>query len=360
MKRIVCLLAVTSLAIAAPGWSAPRATPVPGDPLELVTGRIHTVQTRAERAKVLELLMRARASYSLRTAGHAYDLKVSFLVDSSGVTQYDGQWQMEEIFDPQLGARWTATTRGYSLTRISAAGKFYGDHPAGYVPLRLHEARAALFDPMPSAAFATRAVIRTSTAVFHGAPLTCVLLSVPLQGAQRTAGRHWDEAEECIDPRTGLLQVHSQAPGRYYAYDYTDARRLGRCVMPRNVTVTEGGKTVSRISVDSLTAMPAPDPSLFVSTEDMAGQDDSIELAEAQKVWHNPGVAGAAGGGTVCVFGVVTPAGTLAEAHSLSPSDPNSQAAVLAADQMAFPNVAPFGARPQQHFVFIIEPFGSH
>jgi len=40
-------------------------------------------------------------------------------------------------------------------------------------------------------------------------------------------GRRWDEIEECIDPQSGLLQVHSQVPGRYYDYDYTDAPKLG-------------------------------------------------------------------------------------------------------------------------------------
>lgn len=350
---------VAAVALAAPGQSTPRATPVPADPLELVTGRIRTVQTRAERAKVLELLMRARASYSLRAAGQAYDLKVNFQVESGGVTRYDGAWRMEEIFDPKLGAHWTAGGPGYSLTRISAGGEFYGDHPADYVPLRLHEARAALFDPMPSAVFAARAAIRTSTGVFKGAHLICVLLSIPLKGAQHTRGRHWDEAEECIDPESGLLQVHSQAPGRFYAYDYTDAPRLARCVLPRKVIVTEGGKTVSRISVESLTGMAAADPSLFAPTEEMQTRGDSIEMAEAQKVWYDPGTPGAPGGGAICVFGVVTPSGALAEAHSLQPSDPNSQAAVEAAKRMAVTSVPPLGARPQQQFVFIFEPFGS-
>jgi hypothetical protein len=356
---ILCPLAAASLALAAPGSRAPRATPVPADPLELVTGRIRTIQSRAERARILGLLARVRAGYSLRAAGQAYDLKVSFQVASGGVTQYDGGWRMEEIFDPKLGAHWTAGASGYSIARISSGGKFYGDQPADYVPLRLHEARAALFDPMPSAAFSTRATIRTSAAVFHGAQLTCVLLSLPLKGAQHTAGRHWDEAEECIDPQSGLLQVHSQAPGRYYAYDYTNAPRLAGCVLPRKVIVTEGGKTVSRISVESLTEIPAADPSLFVPTAGMKARGQSIQMGEAQKLWYDSGTAGASGGGTICVFGVVTPSGALAEAHSLQPSDPNSQAAVEAAKKMAFSNVSPLGARPRQYFVFIVEPFGS-
>ena len=350
--------AAAALALAAPGNHAPRATPVPADPLELVTGRIRTVNSRGERAKILELLAQARDSYSLRTAGQAYDLKVSFQVDSGGVTKYDGAWRMEEIFDPQQGARWTASAPGYSITRISAGGKFYGENAADYVPLRLHEARAALFDPMPSAAFATRAMIRTSAGVLNGTPLICVLLSVPLKGSRHARGRHWDEAEECIDPQSGLLQVHSQAPGRYYAYDYADAPKLAGRVLPRKVIVTEGGNTVSRIAVDSLVEIPPADPGLFVPGDEMKARGDSIQMGEAQKLWYDAGTPGAAGG-TVCVFGVLTPSGVLAEAHSLQPSDPNSPAAVEAAGKMAFSNLAPLGTRPQQRFVFVIEPFAG-
>jgi len=47
------------------------------------------------------------------------------------------------------------------------------------------------------------------------------------------------------------------------------------------------------------------------------------------------------------------------EAHSLQPTDPNSQAAVEAAKQIDFSSPAPIVGRPQQHFVFIIEKFVS-
>jgi hypothetical protein len=63
----------------------------------------------------------------------------------------------------------------------------------------------------------------------------------------------------------------------------------------------------------------------------------------------------------VCVFGIVTPSGQLVEAHSLQPSDPNSQAAVDDAKLIDFsPSTAVGslpGAPPRQHFVFVIEKF---
>ena len=54
-------------------------------------------------------------------------------------------------------------------------------------------------------------------------------------------------------------------------------------------------------------------------------------MAEAQKISVVAGQGAIALGATahaVCVFGIVTPSGQLVEAHSLQPSDPNSQAAV--------------------------------
>jgi hypothetical protein len=158
-----------------------------------------------------------------------------------------------------------------------------------------------------------------------------------------------------------LLQTHSQVPGRYYAYDYSNAPRLAGHVLPRRVTVTEAGKTVTEISVDSLTELPAADPTLFVPTEEMKARGRAIAMTGAQKISRIAGRGPLAAGATaraVCVFGVVTPSGQLVEAHSLQPSDPNSQAAVEDAEQINFFPTPP-GAHPQQHFVFIIEMFVS-
>jgi hypothetical protein len=268
---------------------------------------------------------------------------------------------MEDVFDPKQGLRWTAqASDSYSITRISANGMLYGEDTANYIPLRLQEARAALFDPLPSAERAARASIRTSTATFNGAPLTCILLSGSKNSAN-APGRRWDETEDCIDPQSGLLQTHSQVPGRYYAYVYSDTPPLDGHVLPRQVTVTEAGKTVTAISVDSLTELPAADPNLFTPTEEMKARGRAIAMAGAETIWRDFGRGPSASGATVhivCVFGVETPSGQLVEAHSLQPSDPNSQAAVEAAKHMSFSRPT-HGVQPQQHFVFVIEKFVS-
>jgi hypothetical protein len=335
---------------------------IPSDPLEMVTGQVRAVRARPARANFVQLVGRARNTYALRSAKQGYDLKVTFTVNSAGQTDYDGVWQMEDVFDPAQGLRWTAKGPSYSITRISANGGVYGEETASYIPLRLQEARAALFDPIPGLGSVARGSIRTSAATYHGEQLTCVLLADRDNPATAGSGRRWEETEECIDPKSGLLHLHSQVPGRYYAYDYSNAPQLAGHVLPRRVTVTEGGRTVTEISVESLTELSSADPTLFVPTDEMKAQGRPIAMVGAQKISRNvgPGAPSAgAGADAVCVFGLVTPSGQLVEAHSLQPSNPNSQAAVEAARQMNFsPPAALPGAQPQQHFIFVIAKFG--
>jgi len=356
----LCWIAAGAVLLAAPPQNAPLMARVPSDPLELVTGTVRVVQSSGQRAALVQLLDRARQSFALPSAGRAYDLKVSFTVDSGGQTEHDGAWKMEDIFDPKQGHRWTAeSSDAYTILRISFHGMLYGEDTENHVPLRLQEARAALFDAIPSAENVSHASIRKSTAMFKGMRLTCVLLSGNQSGAKSAPGRRWDESEECIDPQSGLVAMHSQVPGRYFLYDYSDPPRLGDRVLPRKVTVREGGRPVTRISVETLTELPAADPSLFVPTEEMKAKGRAIVLARAQKIWQH--VSGGSGGAphAVCVFGVVTPKGELVEAHSLQPSDPDSRAAVQAAQQMSFSYPPLLAVRPQQHFVFLIQEFGS-
>jgi len=303
------------------------------------------------------MLGRARNSYALKSAGRGYDLRVTFTVNSGGQTEYDGAWEMEDVFDPKQGLHWTAKAADYTITRISSNGMLYGEETGSYIPLRLQEARAALFDPMPAAGNVARSSIRTSRAVFNGTQLMCIFLSDSGKSANATDRRSWEETEECVDPQSGLLRLHSQVPGRYYAYDYSNSPQLDGRLLPSKVIVTEAGKTVTEISVDSLKELPSADPSLFVPTEEMKARGRAFALAEAQKISVISGRGSIAPGATahaVCVFGVVTPSGQLVEAHSLQPSDPNSRAAVDAAKQMNFAGTPVPGAKPQQHFVFVI------
>jgi hypothetical protein len=361
LTGILRLILWGCLSLTAFSENAPKIAPVPSDPLELATGPIQAAITPASRQAALQLLARARGSFALRSAGQAYDLKVSFTVDSRGETNYDGAWEMEDLFAPRQGHRWTATAEsGYTTTSIATAGEIYGDGTASAVPLRLLEARGVLFDPIQSPDYADHGSIRTSTATFHDASVTCLLLSRSRNTATLASGRDWEETEECIDPQSGLLQVHSEAPGRYAAYDYSSAPQFNGHTLPRSVTITEAGRIVSKISVESLQSLTASDPALFVPTDAMKAKGPAVAMTSATKVSRVQGQSPFTSAVTlrpVIVFGMVTPAGHLVEAHALQPSDPNSQAAVEDAGKIDFSPLTPAGAPPRQHFVFVIEKF---
>jgi hypothetical protein len=361
-KGLLCLIVGAGASF---GQGTPRIAPVPGDPLELVAGHTPAAETAATRDAALQLIARARTNYSLRSDGQGYDLKVTFAVDSQGQTDLDGAWDLEDIYVPVQGLHWTAhAAAGYSITGVASHGELYNEGTERAVPLRLEEVRGILLHPLPSDAYASRESIRTSAATLNGALVTCVLLSTSKKSAGKPAapvlGRAWEESEECIDPQSGLLLMHSEAPGRYVVYDYSNAPQLGSHQLPRTVTVTEGGRVVSKITVASLEEINGTDPGLFVASDQMKARGRSVEMAPMTKISR---VHGQAGAGTtvrpVCVFGLVNAAGQLVEAHSLQPSDPNSHAAVEDAKQIDFTPKTPSGSAPQQHFVFVIEKFIS-
>lgn len=361
---MLCAIAWAGVATVSFGKNAPTVLPVPSAPLELVTGaaQIQPVQSQ-DRQGALQLLERARDQFAWRSAKEGYDLKINFTVDSGGQTNYDGAWEMEDINIPEQGLHWTAkSATGYTVNRLSLTAGIFSEGTANAIPLRLQEARGLLNHPLPSVDYANRGSVRSATATFHGTTVTCLLLSRLQNPTNPPLGRGWDEAEECIDPQTGRLQVHSEVPGRYVVYDYSNGLSLGDRMLPRSITVTEAARIVSRISVESLTPITTADSKLFVITGAMqaAGAAFSIEGAERLSRVHRPKKLTA--GMTlraVCIFGVLTPSGQLVEAHSLQPSDPASNAALMDAEAIDFSPLAPVGAPPEQRFVFVIEKFLS-
>jgi hypothetical protein len=363
MKSKGILWLICGLPLACFGESGPKVAPVPREPLELVAGQVPAIASGANRKDALELLARVRESYALRTPPLGYNLKVRFTVDSKGQTDYDGAWEMEDVFVPGQGLHWTGkAAAGYSNIGIHSNAGLFNEGTAGLVPLRLEEVRGILLHPLPSDAYASRGSIRTASVTFHDASVTCILLSAERKPALPALGRAWEESEECIDPQSGLLVMHSEAPGRYAVYDYTGAPQLGNHILPKTLTITEGGKVVSTISVEVLDEIDTTDGSLFVPTKAMRTRGRSIELGSTTKLTrvHAPGPLNS--GMTVravCIVGVVTPTGKLVEAHSLQPSDPNSQVALEDAKGIDFTPLTPAATVPQQHLVFVIEKFIS-
>lgn len=240
-------IALVFLSISA--LSQPKMAPVPSDPLELVTGATKIPSTPEERAAVLNLLERARQNADLHAAGSApFTLHVSF--SASGNVAYTGSGDMEESWFAPFSFRWTAHLGNFSLDRISEGRRIFDSQQAPFIPIRLQMLRGAIFWPLNFQQAHT--LIRTASVSWKGKELTCVLTSGEGSDATPTPGRRWVEREFCIEPKTGLLQVFSDAPGIYVLYDYSNPLRFHGRVLARQFSVLEGGNQVLEARIESI------------------------------------------------------------------------------------------------------------
>jgi hypothetical protein len=243
-----------------------KVAPLPYDPLELATGPALVPETPEKRALLLNLLERARQNSALHTPGTApFDIKVSF--NSIGSNSHDtGYGEVEETWLNTSMWRWSARLGDYSQLRIFYNGAAYDDKPKGHMPLRLQMVRNAVFWPVGGDFEAS--LLRMATANWQGTDVACILISRRDNQASETPGRRWEENEYCIDPKTGLLRTHSEAPGIYTAFDYDGAAQFHGRTLPRQITIVEGGATVLQIHLESI-ADANKDPNQFVPTHAM-------------------------------------------------------------------------------------------
>lgn len=240
--------------------------PLPYDPLELAIGPTVVPDTPEQRVTVLSLLERARQNSAMHAPGMSpFSIKVSF--NSVGRdSRNHGYGELEETWLNGQTWRWSARLGDYSQLRIFYQGEAYDDKPRGHIPLRLQMVRSAVFWPVVGN-FAP-ALLRMATAKWEGTELACILTSAGFNDAAPTAGRRWEENEYCIDPKTGLLRILSEAPGIYSVYDYQNGVAFHGRMLPRQTTIVEGGTSVLQIHLETLEDA-SNDPNQFVPTKKM-------------------------------------------------------------------------------------------
>ena len=123
-------------------------------------------------------------------------------------------------------------------------GKVYGT--ADPVPLRVQMVRGALFRPIPGSP--SRKAIREADVDFNGEQVSSVLQAGT--GPPTGIPRQWSDREYCVDPRTGLLMISSEAAGVYAVYDYTNAINFHGHTLPRQITFFQSEKAVLDIHVE--------------------------------------------------------------------------------------------------------------
>jgi hypothetical protein len=260
------ILALLLAAASALPQSPPRVAQLPYDPLALATGPTVVPDTPAKRELLLSLLERARQNGAMHTPGTApFDMKVSF--NSAGSNSHEtGYGEVEETWlDPSMW-RWSARLGDYSQLRIFYQGAAYDDKPKGHMPLRLQMVRNAVFWPVAGDFEAS--LLRMAAAKWEGTDVACILISHRDNEATDTPGRRWEENEYCIDPKTGLLRTHSEAPGIYSAFDYDGGAQFHGRALPRQISIVESGATVLQIHLESITDANK-DPNQFVPTHAM-------------------------------------------------------------------------------------------
>jgi len=302
--------------------------PLPYDPLELATGPTVVPDTPEKRATVLDLLERARQNSAMHTPGTApFNLKVSF--NSVGKdAKNSGYGELEETWLDGQTWRWSARLGDYSQLRIFYDGEAYDDKPRGHIPLRLQMVRNAIFWPVVGN-FAS-SLLRMATAKWEGADLACILISGGMNDATATPGRRWEENEYCIDPKTGLLRIHSETPGIYSVYDYDGGIQFHGRTLPRQAYIVEGGTTVLQVHLDTLQDANH-DPDQFVPTKKMISHGPGAIMVGPFRFPESVPIPAGYGGVVqpVIVHTILDQKGRVLDAEVVQSSDPALAAAAL-------------------------------
>ncbi|MGA2882514.1 MAG: hypothetical protein ABSG13_26470 [Bryobacteraceae bacterium] len=334
--------------------------PVPSDPLELVTGNAQPAQDVNQRAEIITLLENAHKHSNVRA--QPYDLKTTFTVTGS---LSPGVWQMEDTSPGANLYRWTVQGPSYSAVNLSANHIFYSSQPATGLPLRLVQAREAIFYAKPLVG--PRATLRTANASLNGADLLCALIAHNAMSPAGTGGRLWEEEEYCVDSKAGTLVTYSPAPGSYIVYDYSKAVPFHGKLIPNGFTITQAGQTIVEAQTESVTA-PANNPAAFQP----AGLNQIGVGAVMSGTWRSrtrmplPGGPQAAVAQTtapvVVLHGMQAPNGKVSDLEMVASSDPSLNESALAfATQWQggmLGQQPDTGATPQSHeFMMLIQYF---
>jgi hypothetical protein len=333
--------------------------PLPADSLELATGDTLKVANPENRALVLNLLERARQNGSelYAAGGPAFHLKLSFT--ASGQSRYTGSGEMDEVrYSRNTSWRWTARLGDYSQVRVFQYGVPYDEKTAGPIPLRVQMVRGAVLWPMFNVRPGT--MIRMASAQWRGMEVMCALLSFD-EAIIAAHGRHWEEREYCVDTKSALLRIYSEAPGIYTLYDYGDAAHFHGRTLARQISIVESGDSVLQIHIDSLEDAGAPDPALFTPTKQMLARGPGIVLRASVRI---PAGAAPPAGHTgkikpVIVHASVDDQGKVLEAEALQNSDPSLSTAALSLVKSSTYPPQTRATGPVQTEAFINVEFGA-
>jgi hypothetical protein len=218
-----------------------------------------TAKTPEERAAALALLNSAREKSNVRA--YPYDLKTQFT--SFGSSPSDGVWNLEDISPDRQTYRWTADGPGFSALYLRANGLQWGSDPLGNIPLRLAQAREAIF--FQYSLVGRYASLRLASGFLDGGQVRCILVRKGAGNRMLSGGRNWDETEYCAND-AGLLVTYSPVPGLYFHYDYSSALHFRDKVIPGAFAIEQAGQLAVQAKTLSVTDAPGADNAMFRTT----------------------------------------------------------------------------------------------
>jgi hypothetical protein len=293
--------------------------------------------------------------YARNTPAHV--LQISF--NSTASTLYQGgAGYLRETWISGQNWRWDGALPGYSLVRISSNGAVFDQNTDSMIPLRIKMLANAVFAPVEGAP--RRDTFRSASVAWNGSPVTCILTSAEGNTPPAGAGRQWNEAEYCIDPASGLLDLYSIAPGSYTVYDYTSALQFHGRVLPGKVSISENGATVLEARLTSIADTDASNTSPFTPTAQMIVQGAATVLGSPYRInigapFLHGGVVSAPASQPVIVHAIIDGNGKLRESEALQTSSITPAALDFVSRQMQFGTLKPGnGAPPFEREAFIL------
>jgi hypothetical protein len=237
---------------------------VPPDPHEPVTGNVQVAASPADHAAALYLLERARQNSLSHNRGmQPFHFTAQFTAVGSAVD--NGSGELTEIWMNGQKWRWTAALGSVSVARISNLGRLTENTHVDVIPMRAHMLRNEIF--WATSEFTVKAQLRTAQIQSNGKPSTCILASGVTGPMTQTQGRLWQEEEYCVDNGSGLLMVHSIAPGTFAVFGYNSHQQFHGRTMPDRITIYVAGSLVADASFTIVDASSTDEAAIATGSE---------------------------------------------------------------------------------------------
>lgn len=259
---------------------APAAmpTPVPADPHEPVIGGVQAAVTAEDRAEALDRIARARRN-SLTHSRDMPPFHFTAQFTAAGDAAESGSGELTEIWMNGQKWRWSATLGNTSVVRIAYRGQLLENGHTPTIPMRAHMLRDEIFWAVSGVAANTQ--FRTAKTQWNGRLATCILASPSAEPAAQTQARLWQEEEYCVDDNSGLLVVHSIAPGTFAVFGYDANQQFHGRTLPDRISIYVNGSLAADTSFSVGDTLP----------EDEAAVTPGREMTSEQRVVqiHMPG-----------------------------------------------------------------------